>query len=127
MALSKFDTFFLKKYDKKEYNCMHFLVEVWKELFNIDVSFLLPAIVVGEKGMHEVISMDALKHFRRVKEPKTPGLCILHSASPEDTHVATFIDGRFFHITEDGVQFLPREIVSLGFPRMVCYEYIDNN
>lgn len=125
MALSKFDTFFLKRYDKKTYNCLHFLIEVWKELFNKDVSFLLPAIVMGEKGMHEIVAMGSLRNFRRVKEPVTPSLCVMHSTSPEDTHVATFIDGRFFHITESGVQYLPCEVVLLGFPRMVCYEYMD--
>jgi hypothetical protein len=106
---------------------MHFLVDVWRELFNIDVSFLLPTITLASAHLNEVINMEKLKVFARLKMPKTPSVCLLRSVTPYDTHVATYIDERLLHITETGVQFMPEELIRIGFPKAAYYEYNYNN
>lgn len=126
--LSVFDRFFLCKYNRQEYNCLHFTVDVWKHLFNTDLSFLLPAVSQKSSSMNEVVNSHILRNsFKRISKPNTPSLVLLTSVSADDTHIATYIDRRIFHMSSEGVFYLPPELVRLGFTRMVYYEYCTNN
>ncbi len=119
MSLSRFDSLFFKDYDKQGYNCLHFTVDVWKSLFGIDVSFILP------KESTDIRFWDRtpFKKFKLLKKAKNPCFVLLRSTQPTATHFATFIDNKILHITEQGVQYLPPEIISVSYNKMLYYEY----
>lgn len=127
MSLSTFDKLFLRQYDRRNYNCLHFMVDVWKTLYGIDLSFMVPAMMQTGLTMNEVTDLEALKHFRRLSKPKTPCMVLMRSVIADETHAATYIDHRLLHITELGVQFLPLDVVTMGFSRVLYYEYLDDN
>lgn len=125
-----FDSFFFKEYDYKDYNCLHFTVDVWRELFSIDISFLLPQFVLNTKGVYDIVDRHALMRFKRCRNPLvTPGLCLFRVPRTDELHIATHIDGKIYHIIEGfGVQFLPVHLIQTIFNyTLKCYEYTDNN
>lgn len=117
-----FDTLFQREYDYESYNCLHFTVEVWLALFDIDLSFLTQSIV-QDGGMHSLIDMARLKTFRRLRRPASPSLCLMRGSIADQTHVATYLDGRILHINEIGVQYLPPEVVLPQYRKILFYEY----
>ena len=119
-----FDDFFTqRKYDINTYNCLHFVVEAQRELFGRDLSFLLDGLNRREDGMFNLGGMAKFKGFRRLPSPRDECLVLLRGAGADDTHVGTFLDGKVLHISRAGVQFLPLEVVKLGFTEVLFYEY----
>lgn len=122
-----FDTLFLKEYHIRSYNCMHFFIDVWKDLFGVDASHLLPSVAV-EEGIFKVIDPTIFKQtFHRLKEPKSPCAVVLRTTSNVSTHFATFYKKKILHITEIGVHFVPLEVASIGFNSVKFYEYTLHN
>lgn len=121
--MMRFDSFFLRKYDSAAYNCLHFTVDVQKEIFGRDLSFLLTGMRQRGDGMFNLGNMGRIRGFRKLRYPSDSCLCLFRGAATDDTHIGTFIDGRVFHISRSGVQFLPLEVTTLGFIEVFFYDY----
>lgn len=120
------DQLFFKQYDRHNYNCLHFLIDLWRMEFGIDMTFLLKSFIVQADGSIDMVP-EGLDVFRRLHKPKSPCVCLCKTIATDDTHVATFYQDRMFHLTEDGVYNLPLEVSTLGFSRVLFYEYNKNN
>ena len=119
----RFDELHQRKYDRAGYNCLHFTVEAQKVLFGRDLSFLLSGLEQEEDGMFRLGGLAKFKGFRRLARPKTACIALFRGAGPDDTHVGTYVDGGVLHITSAGVQYLPLEVVAIGFIEVVFYDY----
>ena len=117
-----FDALFQHEYDYERYNCLHFTVETWRALFGVDLSFLTQAFV-REGSMHSLSAISRLKTFRRLRRPQSPCLCLMRGLVADETHIATFLDGRVLHINESGVQYFPPEVVFPQYKKVLFYEY----
>lgn len=125
--LSAFDRLFFKKYDLRRYNCLHFTIDVWRQLFGLDIGFLAGHFTLGENGLHVPDGLRRVAGLRRRHTPPTPGLCLFRTVSPDDLHIGTHLDGRVLHLTEEGVFHIPLHVAVLGFRSMIAYEYTDHN
>ncbi|MDL2286226.1 hypothetical protein LJC24_02140 [Desulfococcaceae bacterium OttesenSCG-928-F15] len=122
-----FDDLFRREYDAEHYNCLHFTIEAWQALFGIDLSFMLEAFV-REGRKYSLNRAARLKKFRPIQEPVSPCLCLMRGLVADETHIASFLDGRILHITEwQGVQYLPQEVVLNTYRRVQFYEPIDHH
>jgi hypothetical protein len=120
----RFDDLFQREYDYERYNCLHFTVEVWRRLFNIDLAFLVPAFVCAG-GTHS-LQMQAFagaRTFRRLPRPQSPCLCLMRGLAADETHIATWLDGRVLHLVEQGVGYFLPEVVFHQYKKVLFYEY----
>lgn len=113
------DEFFNKKYSSKNYHCAHFACEVWDKLTGDDISNKFGGILapVGE----QVAAYNLRKVFTKLNKPETP--CIVLMQRRHSTpHVGIYINGRVLHLKENGVEFQPLDVATLGFTRIGFYK-----
>lgn len=121
--MMRFDELHQRTYDRAAYNCLHFTVEVQKELFGHDLSFLLVGLKQEEDGMFRLGGMTKFKCFRRLPVPHNSCLALFRGVAPDDTHIGTYIDGGVLHISTAGVQFLPVDVTAIGFTEVLFYAF----
>lgn len=121
-----FDSFFQKQYNRQNYNCLHFTVDVWRELFGVDLSFMLPPAESGV-DLDGVFDLRPLRIFRPTPRPAGLGLALMRSFGDRDIHIGTYLEGKVLHIEQGGVFYLPPEMAGLGFKSVKYYEYTDHN
>lgn len=113
------DKFFHKKYNKDTYNCAHFASEVWEEICEDSISkklgeFLLPA-------EQRTANLNIRHCFKKLNKPESPCLVLMQRRRC-NAHVGVYIRGKVLHIQEHGVEFLPIDIVSIGFDKIGFYK-----
>lgn len=119
MSNKSIDVFFHKKYNKDTYNCAHFASEVWEYLCNESISkslgnFLLP--------FNQRTADMSLRHsFKKLKEPESPCI-VLMQRHRCNAHVGVYVRGKVLHIQEHGVEFLPLNLVAIGFDKIGFYK-----
>lgn len=96
----KVDKYLSKKYDLRTYNCAHFVCEVWRECFGVDISAALLGLFDKTSGL------SAFRGFRRLTTPVSPCLAVFNR-SRSDLHVGIFYKGRVLHIGNAGVEYMP--------------------
>lgn len=113
------DDYLERTYNRKTYNCAHFVCEVWQALTGEDISGALRGFLNG-RGEGRAIIND-LRKFKRLDAPESPCLALFH-ATRQAPHVGIYFKGRILHIQPRGVEFQPVEVVMLGFKRMGYYK-----
>nr|WP_315041299.1 hypothetical protein [uncultured Moraxella sp.] len=108
------------KYDDKIYNCLHFAVDVYKDFANQDISHLLNELMTSKN--HRTINPDKLKHFKKLDEPTSPCIAVMHGMI---AHAGVFIDGFVLHLTESGVHIMPPHLLKLQYS-VVNYYAVDS-
>lgn len=116
--MSSLDMFLERRYDRNEYNCAHFVADVWLHLTDDDISnsligFLKPA------GLRHA-SMAIRRSFVRQPKPVNPCIILMQRRHTEP-HVGVFIHGRVLHICERSVQYAPVDVVVRGFDKYGFY------
>jgi hypothetical protein len=106
------DAFFMRKYDKNNYNCAHFVVEVYKHLTGRDITaemqgFLFP---IGEREA----SLSLRRTFKETAKPIETSI-VLFQGRRVAPHVGIYLNRKVFHLTESGVYHMPVEVVKIGF------------
>ena len=113
------DIFFCKVYHKKNYNCAHFVAEVWKYLTGEDISYKLNCFFEPEASRKFKLSDG--KNFKRVNPSNDTFSIALMQRAGHTPHVGIFINGRILHIHENGVECQPVDVASRGFKRVRYY------
>lgn len=121
-----FDALFYREYDYGRYNCLHFTIEAWQMLFGVDLS-ILAQVFVQEGREYRMGGLSRCRMFRRLRNPESPCLCHMRGVASDETHMATFLDGRVLHINELGVQYFPPEVIFPQFKKVLFYEYRRNH
>ena len=117
------DVFIKKKYDADNYNCAHFVSEVWEYLYQQNINknlqgFLLP---ITDK----YVLMDLRKAFKKLKKPQEPCI-VLMCRFNGSSHVGIYRKRKVFHLREDGVALENLRVASIGFKRVNFYEIEKN-
>lgn len=99
------DQFFSRKYHQTEYNCLHFVAEVWKYITGQDF---------GEK-------FRGRDRFKRVPHPISPCIVIMQQKVGV-THAGVYLNQKVIHIHPAGVEFLPLEIATRGCKKLRFYQ-----
>lgn len=109
------DKYFARTYNAREYNCAHLVVEVWSDLFGPQLGEMLRSYLCAPSQRKSVLSH--LRLGRWLQKPEDPCV-ILFRAPKQATHVGLWLQGKVLHITPQGVQYQPLEIVRLGHPKV---------
>ena len=109
------DKYLDRKYDSANYNCAHFVCDVFKDLFNTDYYKILQAVLLPT--MERRLRSVNLGHLERLAVPRSPCLA-LFQVGRNTPHVGVWLDGRILHIKESGVEYSRLEDIMLGFKKV---------
>tara|TARA_Y100001973_G_C5206110_1_gene341643 strand:+ start:1444 stop:1797 length:354 start_codon:yes stop_codon:yes gene_type:complete len=112
------DKFFNRTYDRQNYNCAHFVAEVFKAETGRDIAHILKGFLLPPKDRYV---RAGLQHkFVKLDEPKNN--CIVLMRRPRSVpHVGIFIRGKVLQIHETGVEYMPLDIATRGFTKIGFY------
>lgn len=119
IANKSIDSFFHKKYNKDTYNCAHFASEVWEAICEESISKKLGELLLP---FDQRTTKNSIRHsFKKLKVPESPCL-VLMQRHRCNAHVGIYLRGKVLHIQEKGVEFLPLDIVTMGFDKIGFYK-----
>ena len=101
------DDYHLKQYHETEYNCSHFVRDLWLELVGEDITDLVGAFNSGRLGP----AMECRRGLSRLDAPIDP--CLVWFVIPGFApHVGIFVQRGVFHMTPDGPRHQPLALLS---------------
>lgn len=112
------DKFYDREYNEKEYNCLHFVREVWLDITGKDIgtklaTFMLPA-------QDRTATFESRQYFQRVDTPVEPSIVLMGRARTPP-HVGIYIGGKVLHIHPRGVELQPVDVAMRGFSTVRYY------
>lgn len=114
-----FDAFHNRRYDLRSYNCAHFVSEVWEHLTNESIAHKLTGFLRPVKERFVPVSIRHI--FKRLERPCTPCI-VLMQRRRTPPHVGIYLNGKIFHIKQEGVQLQPIEVVTYGYTSVRFYK-----
>lgn len=113
------DGFFHKRYDAKQYNCAHFVADVWQKFTGDDISEALAGFLLPVKS--RFVRASIRRQFVKLDAPKSP--CIVLMQRPKTApHVGLWVNGKVFHLKETGPEFQPLDVATFGFKSHRFYD-----
>jgi hypothetical protein len=94
----------------KEYTCNEFACDAWKQITGENLSKRLMRFLNGEGG------------FDQLESPTSPCIVFFNNSFQASTHVGVFFEDKVLHLTGRGVQFMPLDIVKIGFKEVSYYK-----
>jgi len=113
LNLCKYDD---KQYNDNDYNCLHFAVDIYKDITGDDMGVYVAELMTG-RGKRK-IDIVKLKRFVQLESPIDPCLALMHSA---ELHAGIYHQRKIIHITESGVQCVAPHIAELKHGRIKYY------
>lgn len=105
------------RYDAINYNCLHFVIDIFKFYTNID---LTSKLILNNK-----FNPSHLKNFIKLTSPAP--YCIVLFRNRNEAHVGLYVDDKVIHLSENGVVYQPLTIAKLGFTKIEYYEEKEYN
>lgn len=105
-----------KKYDDTHYNCLHFAVEIYRDLTGVDMSTQVSGLLKGKSQRH--VDIKKLKQFKWLAEPTDPCLAIMHG---DELHAGIYHQSKIIHITESGIQNIAPHFAEIRHGRIKYY------
>jgi len=100
--MNNLDDYHQKEYHSTDYNCSHFVRDLWFDLTGQDICDLVGAFNSGRLGP----AMSVRRGLVRLDNPEDP--CIVWFVLPGFTpHVGIFVERGVFHMTPDGPRYQP--------------------
>ena len=107
-----YNDYFDKTYDEREYNCVHFVCDLW------EASGKGPGLRVALNGLMRppVDRVFALSDLRRLNVHANPqeGL-VAYMRRKGQVHVGVWTEGKILHLSRDGVKLEPLETIKMSF------------
>ena len=108
------DHCFKKQYHETEYNCAHFVCDVWFHLTRVDISLEMQGFLMPPD--ERFVYGQAKRNFRIMKKPISP--CIVQGEAFNEKHVGVFFNNRILHLSEDCVRFESLISFKLNFKKV---------
>lgn len=112
------DSLFHCKYDRKSYNCAHFVADTWLLETGKDITEKLHGFLFPPKDRFVPFSLRY--EFIKLTKPVSPCIVIMRR-SKYPPHVGTYLRGKVLHIQENGPQYQPIEVATIGFSTVRFY------
>lgn len=113
-----FQYLFHRKYDRNNYNCAHFVVEVWRLLADQDIEPILSGFLLPPK--QRKVALGKRRQFKPIQKPESPCLVAMHRPKSAP-HVGMYWKGKVLHIHENGVEYMPVDVASRAFKTVRFY------
>jgi hypothetical protein len=112
------DAYLDRRYDRANYNCLHFARDVWYDLTGVDVTERLIGVLGSPDKRHTKPSH--LRGWTKHKEPVDPCV-VIFSRTRSQPHMGIYFRGSVLHLHERGVSFQPVDIAARGFDTVRYY------
>lgn len=106
------------RFHSTQYTCLHFVRDVWRDSFGVDLTHALIAI-------HDNGDMACRKYLKRLREPKNP--CLVWFKDKVEPHIGILYNSKVLHLAEGGVLYQPLAHAIIGFSGVNYYDPIKNN
>jgi hypothetical protein len=103
--LGKVSIYFRKRFIEGRYECLHFVIDVWRDLTGTDLARPLERLLSAQK-----VDRATAAAFETIG---APGACclVLLQAPFVRPHVGIWIDNKVLHLTQSGVEYVDLTIV----------------
>lgn len=118
--MKSIDALLDRRYDSKNYHCVHFLIEAAKYLLNQDYSASFLGLT-GDLSQSIQTSRNTTIKNKRLEKPKH-GCIVLMTNLLNSSHVGLFYCGRVLHLSESGVYFQELRSLERNYSRFRFYE-----
>lgn len=116
------DAFFGRRYDRRTYNCAHFVIDVWAHLTGDNIAHIMRGFLLPADSRY--VRMDLRRSFVKLETPVEPCI-VLMQRRRNAPHVGVWIGGKVFHLHENGVELQPIEVVSIPFHKIGYYKCLN--
>lgn len=106
------DKLMSKRYDRNTYNCAHLAVDVWLELTGKDISGPMDGFLLPTRTRH--VPRRSRQKWARHKKAVSPCIVLMRRKNTPP-HVGVYFNGKIVHISGQGVQYQPPDVVTRGF------------
>lgn len=121
--MKSIDKFFSRKYSATDYNCAHFVSEVWEYLTGRNIRACLNGFLLPPQDINA--RMVIRQYFKRLDAPCSP--CIVLMQRPKiAAHVGLFLRGKVLHIQDGRVEYQPIDVVVKGYKSHRYYDVEEN-
>lgn len=104
------------KYDDKTYNCLHFAVDIYKDLTGQDMGLFVGELMTDKH--HRTINPAKLKNFSQITTPCDACLVIMRGQA---VHAGIYHNNTIIHLTEAGIQSTPPHIAQVQYGNISYY------
>lgn len=104
------------KYDDKNYNCLHFAVDIYKDLTGQDMGLFVDELMTDKH--HRIINPAKLKNFSQIATPCHACLVIMRGQA---VHAGIFYNNTIIHLTDGGVFSTPPHIAETQYGQLSYY------
>lgn len=118
--MKSIDALLDRRYDSKNYHCVHFLIEAAQYLLNQDYSASFLGLT-GDLSQSIQTSRNTTIKNKRLEKPKH-GCIVLMTNLLNSSHVGLFYCGRVLHLSESGVYFQELRSLERNYSRFRFYE-----
>ncbi len=118
--MKSIDALLDRRYDSKNYHCVHFLIEAAKYLLNQDYSASFLGLT-GDLSQSIQTSRNTTIKNKRLEKPKH-GCIVLMTNLLNSSHVGLFYCNRVLHLSESGVYFQELRSLERNYSRFRFYE-----
>lgn len=118
--MKSIDALLDRRYDSKNYHCVHFLIEAAQYLLNQDYSASFLGLT-GDLSQSIQTSRDTTIKNKRLERP-IDGCIVLMTNLLNSSHVGLFYCNRVLHLSESGVYFQELRSLERNYSRFRFYE-----
>ena len=118
--MKSIDALLDRRYDSKNYHCVHFLIEAAQYLLNQDYSASFLGLT-GDLSQSIQTSRNTTIKNKRLEKPKH-GCIVLMTNLLNSSHVGLFYCNRVLHLSESGVYFQELRFLERNYSRFRFYE-----
>lgn len=111
--LAKYQT---KRYDDDHYNCLHFAVDIYRDITGCDMGLYVDDLMTGRSKRK--INTEKLKNFEPIDIPRDPCLAVMHGA---ELHSGIYHQGVIIHFNINGIHCNPPHIAEIKYGRMTYH------
>ena len=104
------------QYDDHDYNCLHFAVDVYRDITGNDMALYVDDLLTGRDKRK--IDIAKLKNFALLDNACDPCLALMHGS---ELHAGIYHQSKIIHLTETGAQCIPPHIAELKHGRITYY------
>lgn len=112
------DDFHTKTYHPTEYNCSHFLRDVWLFLKGVDIGPMVGAFNSGDLRT----AMESRKDLVAMDDPIDPSIAWFVTHANDPPHVGVYMEGRIFHMTPEGPRIQDLSFVAAQYKKVKFYD-----
>jgi hypothetical protein len=116
------DDYLDRRFDRRHFNCWHFVRDVWRDMTGVDLGDLSPSSVAVEALAQAAGAEAQGPRFRRVEPDSSKGPClVLAERRGWMPHIGVLLRARVLHLRATGTGYDAMRDFAQGFERVACY------